>query len=264
MLYVLDFPIDAPNGGAMISNDQLRFRVAQACRVLGHLDLTNGTLGHVSARIPGSRRVFIRARGPNEVGVRHTGPEQIVEIDFDGKLVHENDKGLAAPIEVFIHTEVYKARPDVHSVVHVHPETVLLFTICDEPLLPLYGAFDVNGLQLAVEGVPTFDSSLLIDNATIGSKLARTLKDAPACLMRGHGITAAASNIEEAVLTVIALNDLARINYRARLLGKPRPIAKSEQKHLMATYKKPAPTNGEVPGGRLGALWRYYCALADK
>ncbi len=61
----------------MSDSDDLRMRIAQACRVLGRLDLAQGLTGHVSARIPGTSRILIRARGPGELGVRYTEEEQI-------------------------------------------------------------------------------------------------------------------------------------------------------------------------------------------
>ena len=57
---------------AVCMTTDLRERVASACRVLGTLDLTPGTLGHASARIPGTDRILVRARGPAESGVRYT------------------------------------------------------------------------------------------------------------------------------------------------------------------------------------------------
>ena len=105
-------------------------RVAQACRVLGTLDLTRAATGHVSARIPGTERILIRARGPEEIGVRYTSAEEVVEVDMDGRVIDAGKSGLAAPQEVFIHTEIYRERPEVHSVIHMHPPTVMLFTIC--------------------------------------------------------------------------------------------------------------------------------------
>src|ERR1044071_8804224 len=108
----------------MAKNDDLRERVAEACRVLGTLDLTKAATGHVSARIPGTDRFLMRARGDNELGVRYTTADQVIECDMDGKLVDSRGSGVGLPIEVFIHSSVYKARPDVNSVVHMHPPTV--------------------------------------------------------------------------------------------------------------------------------------------
>jgi ribulose-5-phosphate 4-epimerase/fuculose-1-phosphate aldolase len=240
----------------MTETDELSARVAEACRVLARLDLTKGATGHVSARVAGTDRVLIRARGPGELGVRYTTEQQVVEVDLDGKLVGKAEAGLAAPIEVFIHTAVYKARPEVNSVVHIHPAMVVLFTICDQPLLPIFGAYDPSALQLMLEGIPTFDRSILVSTPALGDELARAMGNAKTCMMRGHGITAAGPSVEEAALNAIHLNELAAMNYQARLLGDPRPISAEDQ----AEFRKMAQRSGAA-GSRVGALWRYYCAL---
>lgn len=220
-------------------------------------------MGHVSARIPGSKNVLIRARGPRELGLRYSEAEQIVEVGLDGDLTHKNDAGLNSPIEVFIHTEVYKARPDVHSVIHIHPRTVVLFTVCDKPLLPLYGAFDPASLQLLLDGIPTYERSILIDSPQLGVDLVRALGNATVCLMRGHGITVAAPSIEEAAVAAIRLNELATFNYQAHLLGHPTPISRADQAAFQDLERAPVSSGGGEPGGRVGALWRYYCALTE-
>ncbi len=237
----------------------LRARVAQACRVLARLDLTNGAQGHVSARVPGTERVLIRARGPNELGVRYTTETQVIEVDFAGKLVDAGEPGLAVPIEVFIHTEVYRARPEVGAVIHIHPATIVLFTICDKPLLPLYGAYDPPSLQLALDGIPTYDKSVLIRTPERGVELVRAMGDASVCLMRGHGITTAAATIEEAALAAIRLNDLAKMNQAAYMLGNPRPISPEDQEEFRELERG----SDTVGTARWRALWRYYVALTE-
>jgi ribulose-5-phosphate 4-epimerase/fuculose-1-phosphate aldolase len=247
--------------------DDLRTRVAQACRVLGKLDLAEAATGHISARIPGTDRVLIRARGPGELGVRYTSADQVVEVDLDGKLTEGAGQGLEAPIEVFIHTAVYRKRPDIQSVVHVHPPTVVLFTICDKPLLPLYGAFDPSGAQMALAGVPTYPRSILISNPKLGDDLVQAMGASKVCLMRGHGITAAGRSVEEAALEAITLNSLATMNYRAQLLGNPRPILDEDQEVFREMAKagrgRAEGLSGGKPSGRAAALWRYYVALTD-
>ena len=239
--------------------DDLRARVAQACRVLARLDLTNGAMGHVSARIPETGNVLIRARGPSELGVRFTTESQIVEVDLDGRLVHAPEEGLAVPIEVFIHTEVMRARPEVNSVIHLHPAEVVLMTICDKPLLPLYGAYDPPSLQLALDGIPLYDRSVLISNPALGAEIAQAIGAKSVCLMRGHGITAAGETIEEASLAAIRLNDLATMNHQAYLLGNPRPISLDDQEGFR-DLERSASSAGPA---RARALWRYYVALTE-
>jgi L-fuculose-phosphate aldolase len=235
-------------------------RVARACRVLGRLDLTHAAFGHVSARIPGVDRMLIRARGPGELGVRYTSAAQIIEVDFDGKLTRPNAEGLAVPQEVFIHAEIYRARPEIFSVIHIHPPTPMLFTICCKPLLPLYGAFDPPSAKLAIEGMPTYPRSVLINTRARGEDLARAMGQAKVCLMRGHGVTTAARSVEQATLYMVQLNQLADINHRAALLGGAEPISAEDQAEIAAiTGLESRPANGEPPTGVEATNWRFFC-----
>ncbi len=226
--------------------------------MLGALGLANGNTGHLSVRVPDSDNVLIRARGPAEAGVRYTTAAEIIEVTPDGEVAAGVKEGLYPPQEVFIHTEVYRARGDVMSVVHVHPPTVVLFTITGVPLLPIFGAYDPAALRLMMDGIPTYDRSVLISDPQLGEDLAAVLGSKNVCLMRGHGITAAGSSIEEAALRAISLNELAEMNYRARQLGEPRPISAAD----MATF---APRTGgaekPVRSNRNEAMWRYYLRL---
>ena len=233
--------------------EDLKRRVAQSCRVLGTLGLAKGATGHSSARLPGTDRIFVRARGPGELGVRFTTPEQVIEVGLDGRPVEKSNKGLESPLEVFIHTQVYKARPDVLAVVHVHPLPVVLFTICNKPLLPLYGAYDPASSRLAIEGIPLYPRSILVDNVERGDELAVAMGSSNCCMMKGHGITTAGRNVEEASLTAIHLNNLAEVNYQANLLGDPQAIPPDEQDFIMnVDSTMPVPDPGAPPVARAG------------
>jgi ribulose-5-phosphate 4-epimerase/fuculose-1-phosphate aldolase len=236
----------------MSGHDDLRERVAKACRVLGKLELTKSTYGHISTRIPGTDTLLIRARGPGESGIRYTTADDVITVDFSGKKIEGRD-GLETPKEVFIHTWLYRTRPEVQAVLHAHPSTVMLFTICDKPLLPLFGAYDTAALRLLTEGsLTTYPRSVLICNDELGRNLAETMRG-PACLMRGHGITTCGADVEEATLTAIRLNDLADINYRAQMLGDPKPIS-AEDIAFFNDVTEPSPA----------AAWRYYCKLVGE
>lgn len=242
--------------------DDIRERVAQACRVLGTLDLTKAATGHVSARLPGTGRVFVRARGGDELGVRYTTAAEVLEIDLDGKAVKEQT-GLVPPSEVFIHTSLYRARPDVNAVVHIHPAKVVLFTICKKPLLPLIGAYDPQAAKLALDGIPTYPRAITITTPELGADLVKAMDSKRVCLMRGHGITTAHQSVEDAALDAIALNELATINYEAQLLGDPEPISEEDQAEYRSRgeSRQYAPAGNGRPGGRAKALWRYYTTL---
>jgi ribulose-5-phosphate 4-epimerase/fuculose-1-phosphate aldolase len=242
--------------------DDIRERVAEACRVLGALNLTKAATGHISARLPGTDRIFIRARGQDELGVRYTTPAEVIEIDLEGRAVG-NPPGLVAPSEVFIHTSLYRARPEVNAVVHVHPAKIVLFTICKKPLQPIFGAYDPSGARLALDGIPTYERSITITTPELGADLLRAMGSKRVCLMRGHGITTAHQSVEEAALDAIALNELATMNYEAQLLGGLEPISEEDQAVFRSgkeSRQYSAAGDGR-PGGRAKAAWRYYTTL---
>lgn len=241
----------------MSDHSQLRELVAQSCRILGKLNLTKEPSGHVSARVPGTDKVLIKARGPEESGLRFVTADDIITVDFTGKKVEGRD-GLATPQEVFIHTWLYRTRPDVQCVVHVHPLTVVLFTICNQPIQPLIGAYDPSALRLLMEGVATYPRSITVASEKLGEEFAGTMGKKSACLMRGHGITTAAAGVEEATLIAIKLNDLAEINYRAHLLGIPEPIPQEDIDVLVGRVR------GRTSAVHSASSWRYYCKLLDE
>ena len=233
---------------------QLREMVARSCRILGKLNLTKEPSGHVSARVSGEDKILIKARGPDESGLRFVTAQDVITVNFDGKKV-DGAEGLEPPQEVFIHTWLYRTRPDVNCVVHVHPVTVVLFTICNKPLKPLFGAYDPSALRLVVSGLSTYRRSVTVSNDKLGEEFVQAMGDKPACLMRGHGITAAEPSVEEATLTTIKLNDVAEINYRASLLGDPQPIPPEDIEAIMGV------TRGGKKSVHTASAWRYYCTL---
>jgi L-fuculose-phosphate aldolase len=238
----------------MAALDELRTRIAKACRVLGKLELTKAASGHISARVPGTDTVMIRARGAGETGVRYTTDDDVITVDLDGnKLSGRAD--LDPPQEVFIHTWLYRTRPEIGSVLHAHPATVVLFTICDKPLLPLYGAYDPSSLRLLMEGIPTYPRSITVSSDALGREFAAAMVGR-ACLMRGHGITTCGASVEEATLTAIKLNELAEMNYRAHLLGSPQSIPADEIAQIAAGRR-----SGD---GYAASSWRYYCSLVGE
>src|SRR5262249_25849179 len=245
--------------GSHSMNDlsKLQEAVAKSCRTLGKLNLTKEPSGHVSVRVPGEDRVLIKARGPEESGLRFVGARDIITVDFNSKKVAGGD-GLDAPQEVFILTWLYKTRPEVQCVVHVHPLTVVLFTICNRPLLPLFGAYDPSGLRLLVEGLATYPRSITVSSEKLGEEFAKAMGNKQACLMRGHGITSVGGNVEEATLTAIKLNEAAVVNYQAALLGTPQPIA---QEDIDTIVGKSMGRNTSFYGS---TNWRYYCKLLDE
>ena len=236
--------------------------IAQACRVLGKLDVTHGALGHVSLRLGETDTMLIKGKGPNEVGLRYTRSEDILTVDFEANKISGAD-GLQPPSESFLHIWLYRKRPEVRSVIHVHPEHAVLLTICDKEILPIYGAYG-SGARLALEGVRTYPRSITIHDDQLGQEFAEFMDSSDVALMRGHGVSVVGSGVEDATVRTMALNELVTMSYKAYLLGTPRAISAEDQAHF--SQPPDASRRRGSAGGDTGmrAAWRYFCALAGE
>jgi ribulose-5-phosphate 4-epimerase/fuculose-1-phosphate aldolase len=247
-----------PNG---YDERQLAETVAQACRVLGAYDMTHAALGHVSVRLDDGT-MLIKGKGPNEVGLRYTRPRDIIKVDLDANPV-EGPEDLQPPSETFIHSEIYKARPEVLSVLHVHAEYSVLLSITGKEIIHSYGAFR-PGSNFARDGVPIYPSSVLIQTEEQGKEVARVMGGKDVCILLGHGIAVSGGSIEQCTMNALALEKLAEVTYKSYLIGTPKPLPESDSQ-APNRYAEGRKTRGSV-GGLEGmmATWRYYVDVAEE
>jgi len=194
---------------ALAQDDEntLKIKVAQAVRMLAAEGLVASS-GHVSARIPGTNKVLINSRDASREVVQ---PEDIVTVDLDGKKIAGKDR---EPDEAFIHLSIYRARPDVMSVVHTHSLYATAFTIARKPMLPVC----VHGAIFA-DGVPEYPEAGKVVNRQQGDALAKALGSHRAVLMRMHGAAIVGAYLEEAFTAALQLEENAQLQITASALG---------------------------------------------
>ena len=189
-------------------------QVAGACRVLALEGYSDLTLGHVSAR-DGEWRGWIKRKG---VALDEVGADDVIPLDVG------REEALAAPemhLEAVLHTEVYKARPDVGAVVHGHPPyaTALGATRADLELL-------THDAVLFADGVSFFDETAeLITAAGQGRAVAAALGSRRAVILRNHGVLVVGKDVPWAVLAAVTLERAARMQSIATTLGPLQPIS---------------------------------------
>jgi ribulose-5-phosphate 4-epimerase/fuculose-1-phosphate aldolase len=198
----------------------LRDTVAAACRVLALRGLVSGILGHVSARVS-EAEIVVRCRGIDERGLRATRASDVWRVTLDGKAV-DLPAGYEPPRELPIHTELLRARPDLGAVVHAHPQSALLAGLAGLRPRPVFGAFNIPAMRLALDGVPVYPRAVLITRPDLGREMVAAMGSRPVCLLRGHGITVAAATVEQAVVSALNLNELLGLTVElARLEAAP-------------------------------------------
>jgi ribulose-5-phosphate 4-epimerase/fuculose-1-phosphate aldolase len=235
-------------------NALLAQKVALSCRILAKLGLFKETTGHVSAR-NSAAQMLIRGRGPNETGLLFTKPGDILMADLDGQSL-ERKAGLKAPNEACIHGEIYKARPDVGCVVHAHPPSVVLCSMAGIELRPIYGGYDPSSMRLSFKSIPVYQSSLTLNTKEQVHAMQKMMGDSHICVLRGHGVVVAGSSVEQATITAIKLDTLAKMNLQAASLGKVPSIPDED---VRAFQNRTVRGNSSAEG-----LWRYYCQWLTK
>lgn len=191
-----------------VSLDARRVQLALACRMMAQGGLVENVLGHVSMRVDADR-ALVRCRGPEEKGLLFTRPSDIRLVELDSGAT--DDEHYSAPKELPIHTAVLGARPDVEVVMHAHPPRVIAADLAGVPLVPMVGAYDIPAARLAAGGIPVHPRGVLITRPDLAAEMVTSLGDRPVCVLRGHGMVATGSTVEETVTNAFALDTLARM-----------------------------------------------------
>ncbi len=223
----------------MTDIQSLKADLATAIRILtaeGIMDFN----GHMSYRLPGTNQVLIN---PRRASRTELSAEHIVTIDLDGHSI----AGGEPPSENPIHTQVYRARPDMFCVAHLHPQYATVFSIADKPLVPVF----TLGSVFPRKGVPVYDDPDLIRSRERGDAVAQALGDARAVLLRGHGAVVVGEDIINCFNTSVWLEENAKKQLWAATLGTPRVFSEDERNRAFASLWRP-----EV----LRKTWDYYVA----
>jgi L-fuculose-phosphate aldolase len=207
-------PRAAAAAPAAVADASLVEAVAWASRIIAMEGYEDLTLGHVSVRAPGGRTVYIKRKG---VALGEVAPADVVAVDLDADFDRVPE---GMHLETVLHTEVYKRRDDVHSVVHGHPPYATAFgaTEAEFRFLTHDSVFFAGGIS-TYDGVPD-----LIVNARQGAEVADALGDGTALLLRNHGVLVAERNVQWAVLASVLLERAVRLQSLASSLGPLHPI----------------------------------------
>lgn len=199
----------------MISDrEEVKRNVAAANRVLANLGLATGltaALGHASMRIPSEpNHFFVKGREYELDALAIMEPEDMVMCDTEGFLI-AGRAGLTQCSEVKIHACIYKTRPDIQSIVHVHPRYTILMSVLTGSLKPMRQ----EGAQLLRRPLPVYPHVKTIQSDAEGMEVANLLGDSPAILLRGHGAVTTGKSLSEAVMDMAHLEEQAQMNYLA-------------------------------------------------
>lgn len=194
------------------SGERLREMVAWACRILAMHGQGDLTLGHASARE--GERIYMKRKG---IGLEEVTAGDLLTLDAGGQKVSGSGR---VHLEAPLHTEVYRARPDVGAVIHTHPLYAIAFGATDARLEYLS-----HDALLFAEGIAVYeDSADLVVTPESAQAIAASLGPRRALLLRNHGALVVGRDVRWAVLAALTLERAFQIQAAASGLGTRRPI----------------------------------------
>ncbi len=238
--------IDSPKSGGPV-DPALLADLAAAGRILVTQGVMDG-FGHVSLRHPQAPNRYFMARS---IAPALVTPADIIEYDLDSNPCNANGRG--SFLERFIHGEIFKARPDIMSVVHSHSPSVIPFGLVNVPIQAMFH----NAAFLAA-GVPVFDirekfgaTDMLIGNGAKGVALAQVMGKKDIAMMRAHGSVACGPTLQTAVFRAVYTEVNARVQHWTNALGGGAPVAALDSEEGLL-----ADVVNQTAGMRAWDLWR--------
>ena len=187
---------------------ELAQHLSLSCKILADAGHDNFTMGHVTARKPDADCMHMNA---HDFGLGEIEPANVLLIDFNGKVLDGTGRKHS---EYPIHSEIYRACPDINCVVHTHPFYSIIVGATDGRIK----AISHEGSMFA--GIPLFTkTSLLIRTPEAGQSVADGLQGHRAMLMQNHGIVTVGESIEEATVYAVLLERAAKMQVLAAMAG---------------------------------------------
>jgi ribulose-5-phosphate 4-epimerase/fuculose-1-phosphate aldolase len=201
------------------------------------------TAGHASVRIPSTDVILIPGHiHPERRTIGSLTEEDISLMDLDGNLLEGK---LSPPGEKYIHTEIYKLRKDVGSVIHLHPKMVNALGIAGKEILPI----SLHSV-IFYPKVPIHPYPGEVNTPELGKEFAGLLGNGYAVVQQGHGAIVVGADLEQACVVALLLEDSAELQLMVMAAGTPRILP---QKYIEGKL-----TQGAKEWEFFGNPWVYY------
>ena len=171
-------------------------------------NLTVGTWGNISCRVPGEDYIAIT---PTGMSYDTLVPEDIVVLDLRGNTISGTRK---PSVEVPLHLAIYKAREDVQAIVHTHSAYATAMAVARREIP---GA--VEDLVQIVGGNVRVNEYALPGTEQLGLNAVKAMEGRNAVLLANHGMLGVGRNLEEAFRVCQVVEKSAQVTLLAQLMG---------------------------------------------
>lgn len=187
--------------------------------------LVAGTSGNVSIF---DRENQVMAITASNLDYAIMKPEDVIIMSLDGE---KYEGELSPSSEWQMHAGVYRHKPEVNAVIHTHSPRATSFAVVHEniplvlvEMLPFIGG-DIPLAKFELPGT-----------IELGLSAVSALENRHACLLENHGVLAVGTNLNQAYLRAVYVEDAATIYHFARQMGHPKLVSQAAVNILKKKY----------------------------
>lgn len=219
--------------------EEIKKAMLTACKIMEHFGLVQG-FGHVSSRLPGTGNILVTPK--KAIGLARE--DELITVNPDGKKV----EGSATPLgEIAMHLGIYRKRPDVGAICRFHSEMTSVFGVLNRSVKVVHALGYILGPEVKVLSCP--DNRHTPETT---EEMGRLISDSYGIIFRGNGAATFGTNIIDACVRAVFLEESARIQYKASLLGEPAYLSVAEMNSRNEVY-------WNMPEYDVyGRAWEYY------
>jgi ribulose-5-phosphate 4-epimerase/fuculose-1-phosphate aldolase len=230
-----------PDPNHVPTEQELREDLAAAYRLIALFGMTDLVFTHLSARIPGPGHRFLV--NPYGLLFEEITASSLVIVDAEG----EPAQPTAWPVNpagFVIHSAVHLGRPDALCVMHTHTLAGMTIAAQQGGLLPL------NQMMMELSGrvaLHDYEGVAADDNLSERDRLVRDLGDAPAMILRHHGLLTVGPTVAAAFYWMYYLEQACRIQLSAQSSGAKLALPSHEVVERTRAQFTGGPTKGWLP-----------------
>ena len=205
----------------MFYKEELVRKIIEYGALCGSKNFTPGYSGNISARYEENKMLITTSGSANG----YLTEKDVTITDFYGKSLEEGKKPSS---EKFLHIEIYKKRPDINYIIHVHAPFLSSFASAGKDLMaPIMAenVFYFGGIPLAEYALP---STMELVNNTV-----KYFDKFDAVLMANHGFIIGSKTIEDAYLKLELAEAYAQVVINTEILGGAKILSKSQETAIL-------------------------------
>ena len=208
----------------MSYKEELVKKIIKFGKLCGDKNYTPGYSGNISARFEDG--MLITTSGSANGYLKEA---DIVYTDFSGQSKEEGKKPSS---EKFLHIEIYKQRPDIDYIIHVHAPYLSSFASAGKDLMaPIMAenVFYFGGIPLAEYALPS--TMELVKNTV------KFFNEYDAVLMANHGFIVGSKTIEDAYLRLELAESYAQVVLNTEILGGAKVLSQTQADEILGLRK---------------------------